>query len=61
MNFEGALQSRYTMSIAAVGRDGLHASYSSVGAPVFAAAPGGDGDHLHNMVTALPRRACSSA
>ncbi|KAH8094218.1 serine-type endopeptidase [Aureococcus anophagefferens] len=43
VNFEGELQSRYTMSIAAVGRDGLHASYSSVGAPVFAAAPGGDG------------------
>ena len=42
------------MSIAAVGRDGLHASYSSVGAPVFAAAPGGDGDHVHNMITALP-------
>ena len=54
MNFEGELQSRYTMSIAAVGRDGLHASYSSVGAPVFAAAPGGDGDHVHNMITALP-------
>ncbi|KAH8072532.1 serine-type endopeptidase [Aureococcus anophagefferens] len=55
VNFEGELQSRYTMSIAAVGRDGLHASYSSVGAPVFAAAPGGDGDHVHNIFTALPR------
>lgn len=54
VNFEGFLNSRYTISVGALGRDLLHASYSTSGAALFLSAPGGDLDHLRNMVTAFP-------
>ncbi|KAH8061086.1 serine-type endopeptidase [Aureococcus anophagefferens] len=54
VNYEGYLNSRYTISVGAVGKLQKHASYSSVGAPVTIAAPGGDEEFVHNMVTAFP-------
>lgn len=35
VNFEGWLNTRFTIVVAAVGKDGKHASYSSTGAAVF--------------------------
>jgi subtilisin family serine protease len=40
-NFKGYTNSRYTISVAAVGQDGIHASYSTPGAGLFVSAPGG--------------------
>ena len=54
VNYEGYLNSRFTISVGAVGKDLRHASYSSVGAAVTVSAPGGDADSVHNMVTAFP-------
>ncbi|KAH8073286.1 serine-type endopeptidase [Aureococcus anophagefferens] len=53
-NFEGYLNSRYVMTVGAVGVDLLHASYSSTGASVFVSAPGGDQGDVRGMVTANP-------
>ena len=53
-NFEGYLNSRYVMTVGAVGMDLLHASYSSTGASVFVSAPGGDEGDVRGMVTANP-------
>ena len=53
-NFEGYLNSRYVMTVGAVGMDLLHSSYSSTGASVFVSAPGGDGGDVRGMVTANP-------
>ena len=44
VNYEGYLNSRFTISVGALGRDLKHASYSSSGAPVFISAPGGDSE-----------------
>ena len=54
VNYEGYLNSRFTISVGALGRDLKHASYSSSGAPVFISAPGGDSGEL-------PRHACRAA
>ena len=36
------------MAVAAVGKDGIHASYSSTGSSVFVSAPGGDRESVSN-------------
>lgn len=59
VNFEGALNSRYTISVGAVGKDGLHASYSIGGAPLFVSAPGGDLDSYTNNIVALAGGGCT--
>jgi len=53
-NFEGYLNSRYCMTVGAVGMDLLHSSYSSTGASMFVSAPGGDDGDVRGMVTAFP-------
>eukprot|EP01063_Lacrimia_lanifica_P021950 TRINITY_DN2965_c0_g1_i1.p1 TRINITY_DN2965_c0_g1~~TRINITY_DN2965_c0_g1_i1.p1 ORF type:complete len:764 (+),score=83.55 TRINITY_DN2965_c0_g1_i1:52-2343(+) len=55
--------SRLTISVGAVGKNGSHASYSSPGAALFITAPGGDHDFIRNHVTAWsdPSRLCYSA
>lgn len=58
VNFEGVLTSRYTISVGAVGRDGLHASYSTGGAALHVVAPGGDLDHYTNTLAAKAGGGC---
>lgn len=52
VNFEGWLNSIYTISVAGTAMDGKHAVYSSAGAPVHVSAPGGESGN-GRMVTAL--------
>ena len=42
------INTRYTISVGAVDKKGLHASYSAVGASLFLSAPGGDLNHVSN-------------
>jgi subtilisin family serine protease len=58
VNMEGFMHSRYTISVAAVGRNGIHASYSTPGAPNLISAPGGDIKSLHNHVVANAAGGC---
>ena len=51
VNFEGWLNSIYTISVGATAKDGKHAYYSSVGAAVLVSAPGGETSN-GRMVTA---------
>eukprot|EP01063_Lacrimia_lanifica_P027361 TRINITY_DN3831_c1_g1_i2.p1 TRINITY_DN3831_c1_g1~~TRINITY_DN3831_c1_g1_i2.p1 ORF type:complete len:908 (+),score=144.83 TRINITY_DN3831_c1_g1_i2:23-2725(+) len=44
--------SRLTITVGAVGKDGRHASYSTPGAALFISAPGGDFDSVRNHYTA---------
>ena len=39
----GYINTRFTIAVAAVGKDGKHASYSTVGAAVFVTGPGTTG------------------
>jgi len=48
-------------SVGAVGKDGLHASYSSTGAALFLSAPGGDRESFTNNIVALPGGGCHDA
>ena len=54
VNTEGWLNSQYTISVAAIGKDAKHSSYSSVGAPNLISAGGGDSNHKINMFTTTP-------
>ena len=58
---EGFIQSRYTISVAAVGRNGLHASYSTRGTTNLISAPGGDFGSIHNHVVANAAGGCHDA
>ena len=60
-NMEGFMHSRYTISVAAVGRNGLHASYSTPGAPNLISAPGGDNESIHYHVAAFAGGGCYDA
>jgi len=48
----------YIVSVGAVGKDRLHASYSTTGAALFVAAPGGDAESYTGMLVALPGGGC---
>lgn len=52
VNFDGYQNSRYTLSVGAVGKDRKHTSYSTPGAAVFISAPGGDRESLSNNIVA---------
>jgi hypothetical protein len=54
------VNSRYTIGVGAVGKDGLHASYSTTGAAIFIAGPGGDKESLANNIVAKPGGGCVS-
>jgi subtilisin family serine protease len=57
-NFAGFVNTRFTISVGAVGKDELHASYSTGGAAVFLTGPGGDHEALTNHVTAYAGGGC---
>jgi kexin len=60
-NFEGFLNTRFTISVGAVGKDGKHTSYSTPGAAMVVAAPGGDSENLTNFLTANAEGGCHDA
>jgi subtilisin family serine protease len=51
-NLKGYTNNRFAITVGAVGKDGIHASYSTPGASLFVAAPGGDYENLSNFITA---------
>ena len=51
VNFSRWPNSRYTITVGAVGKDGLHADYSTPGAALTVTAPAGDTDDVGHIVT----------
>lgn len=60
INGDAYANSRFTISVTAVGKDGQHASYSTPGAANFVAAPGGDGESISNNIVANVGGGCVS-
>jgi kexin len=60
VNFGGLTNSRLTITVGGVGKDGLHASYSTPGAALFVSAPGGDMEAISNHMAASPNDGCTS-
>jgi subtilisin-like proprotein convertase family protein len=60
-NMEGYLNTRFTISVGAVGKDGLHASYGTPGTALFVVAPGGDKESVTDFVTAQASGGCYNA
>jgi hypothetical protein len=52
---------RLIISVGSVGKDGLHASYSTPGASLFITAPGGDHENASNHITANFGGGCRDA
>lgn len=52
VNFSGWTNSRYTISIGAVGKNGKHAAYSTSGAALMISAPAGDDADIGHLPTA---------
>lgn len=61
VNFGGLTNSRFTISVGAVGKDSLHASYSTPGAALFLSGPGGDHESVTNQVGATADGGCADA
>jgi kexin len=55
------VNTRLTISVAAVGKDGLHSTYSTADTGVFISAPGGDFEYYSNNVVALAGGGCHQA
>ncbi|KAL3924661.1 MAG: hypothetical protein SGILL_000913 [Bacillariaceae sp.] len=60
-NLKGYTSSRLTISVGAVGADGLHAYYSTAGASVLISGPGGDVDDNKRHFTAKVGGGCTEA
>jgi subtilisin family serine protease len=61
VNFKGFTNTRFTITVGAVGKDGLHASYSTPGASTLVVGPGGDAETRSNHITADPGGGCHDA
>jgi subtilisin-like proprotein convertase family protein len=61
VNYAGLVNTRFTISVGAVGKDELHASYSTPGAAIFLTGPGGDSESVTNHVTASAGGGCKDA
>jgi subtilisin-like proprotein convertase family protein len=59
VNFAGYQNTRYAMTVGAVGKNGKHSSYSNGGAALFISAPGGDFEYFTNNVVALAGGGCT--
>jgi hypothetical protein len=59
-DFQGYLNTRFTIAVGGIGKDGLHASYSTPGAALFVTAPGGDLESFTNHIVADVGSGCSS-
>ena len=53
--------SRYFITVGAVGKDRFHSSYSTPGSKLFLAAPGGDSENISNHMTADVDGTCQDA
>lgn len=61
-NFQGnQINTRYTITVGAVAKDGMHTTYSTPGESVFVVAPGGDDESFFNNPVAFPGGGCSDA
>ena len=60
-NFEGLSNTRFTIVVGAVNKNGTIASYSTTGASVMVTGPGGDTDVATNFVTAAAGGGCRHA
>jgi hypothetical protein len=60
-NLKGYTNNRFAITVGAVGKDGIHASYSTPGASLFVAAPGGDFESPSNHLTADFEGGCRDA
>ena len=59
VNQQGPLvNSRYSIVVGAVGKDGLHGSYSTSGTGILVSAPGGDTDNWTNHAVAQAGGGC---
>lgn len=61
VNFNGVQNSRFVITVGAVGKQGLHASYSTPGAALLLTAPGGDIEFPVNWITAKPGGTCGDS
>lgn len=62
VNFEGELNSRFTISVGATDKNAKHSSYSSSGVALFVSAPGGDsGRFTTNHITSKVGGTCYDA
>ena len=52
LNFSGWTNTRYTITVGAVGKNGLHADYSSAGAALVVSAPAGGKTDIGHLMTA---------
>jgi subtilisin-like proprotein convertase family protein len=59
VNFAGYTNNRYVISVGSVGKNGLHASYSTPGSALFVTAPGGDFESYTNTIGALIGGGCA--
>lgn len=58
VNFSGFTNTRFAITVGAVGKDGRHASYSTPGASTLVVGPGGDHGNISNHVTANAGGGC---
>lgn len=61
VNYSGYTNTRLTISVGSVGKNGKHSSYSTPGAALFCTAPGGDHEFLRNHVVAVAGGGCHNA
>lgn len=58
-NFAGNLNSRFVISVGAVGKDGVHSTFSQGGSALLVSAPGGDFDFYTNNLVAMAGGGCT--
>ena len=61
VNFSRWPNSRYTITVGAVGKDGLHSAYSTPGAALTLVAPSGDVDDASNILTTGLGNSCTDS
>jgi hypothetical protein len=61
VNFGGLTNTRLAITVGAVGKDRLHARYSTPGAALFISAPGGDHENRSNHIGANVAGGCHNA
>eukprot|EP00536_Pseudo-nitzschia_multiseries_P007897 jgi/Psemu1/256671/estExt_Genewise1Plus.C_1910029 len=59
-NLKGYTTSRHTISVGAVGKDGIHTYYSTGGASLLLSAPAGDSEDLQKHIVAKVGGGCTS-
>lgn len=60
-NLQAYTNSRFVITVGAVGKDSTHSSYSTPGASLLIAAPGGDYENISNHITAALGGTCDDA